>query len=97
MNKTFDSKFSIIHDLKADRYFRIYQDKPSAYYPNTYFNLENTFDSSAYKVLDNNILLNFNIAQRGKIEKFKVLAGVKSYLYNYDIDTLKSYLYFLIF
>ena len=94
LNKTFDSKFSIIHDLKADRYFRIYQDKPSAYYPNTYFNLENTFDSSAYKVLDNNILLNFNIAQRGKIEKFKVLAGVKSYLYNYYIDTLKSYLYF---
>jgi hypothetical protein len=94
LNKSFDGKFSIIHDLKADRYFRIYQDIPSSYYENTYFDTRNTFDSSGYKTLDNQVLLNFNISPKGKMENFQVLSGIRSYLYNYTIDSSISHLHF---
>lgn len=90
LNKTVNSKFSIIHDLKADKYYRIYQDIPSSFYQNIYRDSTHTFDSSYYKVLDNTVLLNFLLEGNGKIDKFQLMAGIKNYLYNYGYDSTST-------
>ncbi|MDD4218020.1 MAG: hypothetical protein PHZ24_11885 [Bacteroidales bacterium] len=95
INKIFESNFSLIHDVKIDRFYRIYEDVPSTFYANTYKSNTLTFDSVAYKTLDNKLLLNFNIDGKGKMQNFQVLAGVSNYLYNYHFpDTVKAKTYF---
>ena len=90
INKNFNSNFSVIHDIKLDRYYRIYQDVPSDFYSQIFRDSLTTFDSTSYKTIDNKILLNFNLAGKGKIETFQVLAGISNYLYNYGLDTLSD-------
>lgn len=93
INKVFGSHFSIIHDIKADKFYRIYEDVPGSFYSTIYRDSLNTFDSTYYKVIDNKILLNFLLEGKGKIEKFQVLAGINNYFYNYGFDsTSQSYL-----
>lgn len=92
LNKNFISNFSVIHDIKADRYYRFYKDIPSGYYANTLVD-SLTFDSTSYKTIDNKILLNFLISGKGKIEKFQVIAGINNYLYDYGLGlTHQTYL-----
>ncbi|HOZ29921.1 MAG TPA: hypothetical protein PLL66_03300 [Bacteroidales bacterium] len=93
INKVLNSNFSIIHDIKADRFFRQYIDIPGEFYSNIYRDSSLTNDSTYYKVIDNKILLNFLLEGKGKIEKFQILAGINNYLYNYGFDsTSQTYL-----
>lgn len=93
INKVFNSNFSVIHDIKADRFYRQYLDVPKSFYTNIYRDSSLTNDSTYYKVVDNKILLNFLLEGNGKIEKFQILAGINNYLYNYGFDsTSDSYL-----
>jgi len=93
INKTFNSKFSIIHDIKANNYCRVYKDIQSEFYSNIYRDSLITLDSTYYKVVDNKFLLNFLLEGNGKIEKFQLLAGINNYLYNYGFDsTSQTYL-----
>lgn len=93
INKVFDSKFSVIHDIKADRFYRQYLDIPGGFYSNIYRDSSLTNDSTYYKVIDNKVLLNFLLEGSGKIEKFQILAGINNYLYDYGFDsTSQTYL-----
>ncbi len=87
INKIFSSKFSIIHDIKADRFHRIYQDVPESFYADIFIDSLVTYDSTSYKVVDNKIFLNFLLEGKGKIEKFQLMAGINNYLYNYGLNT----------
>ncbi|MDD3739980.1 MAG: hypothetical protein PHH30_01950 [Bacteroidales bacterium] len=93
INKVLNSNFSIIHDIKADKFYRQYNDIPGSFYSNIYRDSTITNDSTYYKVIDNKILLNFLLEGKGKIEKFQILAGIDNYLYNYGFDsTSQTYL-----
>lgn len=81
INKTLQSKFSIIHQLSADRYYRIYFDKPSNFYSNIYRDSLKTFDSISYKTLNNNVLLKFDFNGVGKIQSFVIYAGIQNFFY----------------
>lgn len=97
INKMFHSNFSIIHDIQIDRYYRIYQDVPSllptGFYQNTYVDTIPSFDSTAYKTLDNKMFLNFYLEGNKNITKFQVLAGIRNFVYNYSPDSLSNQLY----
>lgn len=94
INVNVNSNFSIIHDVKVDRFYRIYQDIPSAFYSNIFKTDTLTFDSVAYKTIDNKFLLNFNLAGKGKLNNLHLMAGITNYLYNYHFpDTVKANTY----
>lgn len=90
INKTVDSKLSFIHELSADRYYRVYSDKPSSFYKNIYLDSLKTYDSLCYKTLNNKFLVNFDVQGNGKINLFRFYAGVINYVYNYNTIGLKQ-------
>ncbi|MDL2261981.1 putative porin [Bacteroidales bacterium OttesenSCG-928-I21] len=89
--KTLNSKFSIMHDITFDRYYRIYTDNSKDFYENYYYNAGNTKDSTRLHYLENKLLLNLNLNTNGLINKFQVMAGAKNrtyyYVYNSDYNT----------
>jgi hypothetical protein len=94
INKMFDSNFSLIHDFKIDRYYRIYEDIPSDFYANTFKTDTLTFDSVSYKTIENRFLINYNFAGENKIQKFQIMAGITNFMYNYHFpDTVKAQTY----
>ncbi len=94
ISKVFDSKFSIIHDIKLDRYYRIYTGLPTDFYQNNFDNDTLTYDSVSYKTLNNSFLLNFNVLGQNKIKKIQILAGISNLLYDYYyFDTVGSTTY----
>lgn len=94
INKNFQTRFSIVHDIKADKYHRIYQDVPSSFYTNTFFDTRNTFDSTSFRTLNNKVLLNYSFKTGEKIENLQMFAGLKSHLYNYTLDSSISHTHF---
>jgi len=94
ISKIFESNFSLIHDFKIDRYYRIYAGVPTDFYANNFNNDTLTFDSVAYKTIENRFMLNFIVEGNKKIKKFQILAGMTNYMYNYHFpDTIKAHTY----
>lgn len=94
INVNVNSNFSIIHDLKVDRFYRIYEDIPSSFYNDIFKTDTLTFDSVAYKTIENKFLLNFYLNNRGKLQNLHLMAGISNYMYNYHFpDTVKAKTY----
>jgi len=94
INKTIESNFSIIHDFQIDKYYRIYQGVPTDFYANNFNNDTLTYDSVAYKDLQNKVMLKFKVDGKNKIEKFQILAGITNHMYNYHFpDTVQAQTY----
>lgn len=85
INKILNNKFSIIHDIKFDRFFRIYKDIPNGFYNNNFLNHSETYDSTVYHLTDNRFYVNFLLNGNGKISKFQVLAGFRNTFNYYQI------------
>jgi hypothetical protein len=89
VGKILQSKFSIMHDITFDKFYRIYTDNSSDYYQNYYYSNESR-DSTTLLFLNNKLLLNLNIESNKKLNKFQILAGLKNNLYKYSFpDTTK--------
>lgn len=87
LNKQLHSRFSIVHDLVADRYRRRYSDVPGHFYRNIFIDSTATSDSTRYYTLDNSLLLRFNAGGNGRLQKLDFASGVKATFENYGFDT----------
>ncbi len=83
VGKILKSKFSILHKISFDKYYKLYTDVPSAYYSNYYFNNTATNDSIALMLLKNGLFFNINLESKKAINKFQILAGLENNLYQY--------------
>lgn len=92
INKILKSKFSFIHDIKFDRFFRVYTDNSNDFYVNNFFDPATTYDSTVYHLTENMIYLNLLLTGNGIISKFQVLAGIKSdFNYYQNINKVKYF------
>ena len=87
INKTINSKFSIVHDITFDRYFRKYVDEASPFYANYYRDASTTHDSVNQLQLINKLLLCLNIQNDSTGNRFKIYAGLKNNMYRWAIDS----------
>lgn len=87
INKTINSKFSIVHDITFDRYYRTYTDKASAFYTNYFIDGSTTHDSVNQLQLINKVLLCLNIQNDSTGNRFKIYAGLKNNMYRWAIDS----------
>lgn len=91
VGKILNSKFSIIHNISFDKYYKIYTDNASDFYSNYFINTSTTNDSIGLMLLKNKFLLNIDIESKKAINKFQVLAGLENNLYQfYNPDTTKT-------
>lgn len=93
VNYIYQGNASIIQNLRADRYYRIYSDAPSDFYDNIYLDSVNTFDSTNLKHFQHEIFLNYQFFN-GKNDStaLNLMAGIRNDFLNYTfIDKEKTY------
>lgn len=87
VNKTLHSKFSIVHDITFDRYYRRYSDQASDFYTNYFINSSTTNDSVNQLQLINKLLISINLQNDSTKNRLKIYAGLKNNLYRWAIDS----------
>ncbi len=87
INKTLRTKFSIVHDITFDRFFRKYTDEASNFYANYYINENQTNDSASQLQLVNKLLLCLNLSNDSTNNSFKLYAGLRNNMLRFGIDS----------
>ena len=88
VGKILDNKFSLIHIVTFDKFYKRYTDNSKDFYQN-YFYKPQTLDSSALIYLNNKLYFNLNL---NKNNKFQILAGAKNVLYKYHFPDSTKFL-----
>lgn len=87
INYIYEGNFSIIQDLKANRYYRIYSDIPGQFYENIYNDSLNTFDSTGLRHYRHKIMLNLHLINSKEMNtSLRLMGGIRNDFYDYSID-----------
>ncbi len=95
VTKKYNSRFRISHNISLNRYYRIYEDKPSAFYSNIFLDSVQTFDSLGLRKIHNSLMLKYIVRSgEGRLTESGIAAGVISDLawYNMAAGDFSNYI-----
>ena len=91
LNYKYDGRMSIIQDIKADRFYRIYSDSPSDYYQNIFNDSTTTYDSTSLMFIEHSAYLQlYLVGEENSENQIRLAVGMRNELFAYTENIRKK-------